>query len=154
MPRAEFDLETSLSPERVRAALLDFTDRRPELWPAIDPSLYEVYSVSETEADVKEGSVIPGMTVWAREHYEFSDPRTVSWRAAESNFCTPGSGVTVTLDPRPAGGTRMHVAWERTGTSLRSRFVIRLISLTKGRPIASGLRKALARIEQLDAGTR
>ena len=51
MARLEFDVDTSLSPERVAGALLDFSPRRPEIWPGIEPSLYEVYSVGETSAE-------------------------------------------------------------------------------------------------------
>src|SRR5881397_484355 len=47
MPRVELDVDTNLPPERVREALLDFSDRRPEIWPGIEPSLYKVYSVGE-----------------------------------------------------------------------------------------------------------
>src|SRR5207244_11928205 len=56
MPKVELDLEPTRAPERVRAAPLDFTPRRPETWPGIEPSLYEVYEVGETTALVKEGS--------------------------------------------------------------------------------------------------
>ena len=40
------DVETAVEPARVRAALLDFSPRRPEIWPGITPSLYEVYEVA------------------------------------------------------------------------------------------------------------
>ena len=150
MPRAEFDVETSLPPERVRELLLDFSERRPDIWPALERSLYEVYSVGETSADVKEGSRMPGMTVWARERYDFSDAAKVRWTVQESNFCTPGSGVIVTLQPREDGGTRAHVTWERVGTTFRGRAVIRLIALTGGRPIASYLKKTFRKLEDAE----
>ena len=60
MPKVEMDIDTTLPPERVLGALLDFSERRPEIWPGIEPSLYEVYSVGATEADIKEGSKMPG----------------------------------------------------------------------------------------------
>jgi hypothetical protein len=147
MPRVELDVETPLPPERVREALLDFSERRPEIWPGIEPSLYEVYSVGETTADVKEGSKLPGMTVWAREDYDWSDPRTVRWTVKESNFCVPGSYVAATLHPSEGGGTRVHVEWERTGTTRSGRFAIWMIQATKGRPIAASLRKAFQKLE-------
>ena len=40
MPKVELDIDTAVAPERVRAALLDFSPRRPEIWPGIEPSLY------------------------------------------------------------------------------------------------------------------
>jgi hypothetical protein len=33
---------------------------------------------------------MPGMKIWAREHYDWSRRGIVSWRVVESNFCTPG----------------------------------------------------------------
>jgi len=150
MPRVELDVETSLSPERVRDALLDFSQRRPEIWPSLDPGLYEVYSVGESSAEVKEGSRMPGTTIWARELYDWSAPGTIRWTVEESNFCAPGSYVAATLVPLEGGGTRVHVEWERTGTSLLGRLVIRMIALSKGKPIATSLRQAF---EQQARGT-
>jgi len=37
MPKLEMDVETTLPPERVREALLDFSKRRPQIWPGITP---------------------------------------------------------------------------------------------------------------------
>jgi hypothetical protein len=147
MPRLELDVETSLPPERVRDAILDFSERRPELWPGIDPSLYEVYSVGETSADVREGTKLPFTRIWARERYDWSTPGTIRWTVTESNFSTPGSYVEATLNPREAGGTSVHVVWERTGTTLVGRLLIRLIALSRGKPIGSSIEKTLHRLE-------
>jgi hypothetical protein len=51
----ELDLETSLPPQQARGALLDFSQRRPQIWTGIEPSLYEVSAVGETTAEIKEG---------------------------------------------------------------------------------------------------
>jgi hypothetical protein len=45
MARVELDVENSLPPQRVREALLDFSQRRPNIWPGLERGLYEVYSV-------------------------------------------------------------------------------------------------------------
>jgi hypothetical protein len=147
MARLELDVETPVAPERVREALIDFSECRPEIWPGLERSLYEVYSVGETTAGIKEGSKLPGMTVWAREHYDWSDPRTVRWTVKESNFCTPGSHVAATLDPREGGGTRVHVEWERTGTTRAGRFAVRAMTLTKGRAIGRSMEKGFRQLE-------
>jgi hypothetical protein len=148
MGRVQVDVETSLPPDRVREALIDFSPRRPDIWPGIERSLYEVYSVGETTAFVKEGSKFPGMTVWAKERYDWSDPATVRWTVEESNFCTPGSYVAATLHPRDGGGTRVQIDWERTGTTRSGRFAVRLITLTKGRPVAASVKKAFSKLER------
>lgn len=147
MPRLEFDIETSLSPERVRAALLDFSGRRPDIWPGLEPSAYEVYEVRETSADVREGSKLPGKLVWAKERYDWSSPDTIRWTVEESNFLTPGSFQAVSLYPRDRGGTRVHVVWERTGSTLLGKLVVRMIALSKGKPVASSLRQAFEGLE-------
>jgi Polyketide cyclase / dehydrase and lipid transport len=148
MAKVDLDVETSLPPERVREALLDFSERRPDVWPGLTRSLYELYSVSETSADVKEGTKMPFGSVWAREHYDWSDPQTVSWTVRESNFCAPGSFVSATLEPREGGGTRIHVHWERTGTTLAGRIATGLIAATRGRPVRASIENGLRRLER------
>ena len=114
MPKVETEVETSLPPERVKAALLDFSDRRPEIWPGIEPSQYEVYEVGETWADIKEGSKFPGTTIWARERYDWSDPDTVRWTVQESNFSAPGSYVAAKTAGRgstSSGTARRPASW-------------------------------------------
>jgi hypothetical protein len=151
VPKVELDIGTTLPPEEVRAALLDFSERRPQIWPGLTPGLYEVYSVGETSAEVKEGTRAPGMTVWARERYDWSDPETVRWTVMESNFCTAGSYVAATVRPREGGGSNVHVEWNREPTSLAGRFAVRMIVWTKGKPIRSSIEKALRRLERAPA---
>ena len=148
MPKVEMDLETTVEPARVRAALIDFSPRRPEIWPGITPSMYQVYSVAETSAEIKEGTKAPGSTVWAKEHYDWSDPNTVRWTVRESNFCAPGSYVQATLHPRPGGGTKVHIEWNRTPTSVMGRVMAFLIKASKGKPVAASFKKAMDKLER------
>lgn len=148
MPKLEMEVNTSLPPERVRDALIDFSDRRPDIWPGLDRSLYEVYSVDPTTADIKEGSSFPGMRVWAREHYDWSEPNTVRWTVQESNFSSVGSFVLVTLHPREDGGTRLQIEWSRTGSTFMGRVVVRMIAWTNGKPITASVEKALRALER------
>jgi hypothetical protein len=147
MPKVEIDVETSLPPERVRGALLDFSDRRPEIWTGIDPGQYQVYSVGETSAEIREGTKLPGTKVWAKEHYDWSDPSRIRWTVEESNFSAPGSYVEATLSPRGDSGTRIHIEWNRTPTSFPGRLATWMIVMTKGKPIASSFEKAMRRLE-------
>lgn len=143
----EFDLETSARPEKVRTALIDFSERRPELWPGIEPSLYEVYSVGETTAEVREGSKGPGGKVWARERYDWSDPDTVRWTVQDSNFSAPGSYVAATIRPGRDGGSVVHIVWDRTGNSVMGRLICRLVRASKGKPVASSFKRGLMVLE-------
>jgi hypothetical protein len=147
MPKVDMSVETTLPPDSVRAALLDFSARRPGIWPGLTPELYEVYSVGETTAEVKEGTKMPIGTVWAREHYDWSDPDTIRWTVQGSNFCTAGSHVSATILPRGDGGTRVDVHWERTGSTLLGKLICRMIAATGGKPVAASLEKALRKLE-------
>ncbi|GAB3270248.1 hypothetical protein GCM10027449_05140 [Sinomonas notoginsengisoli] len=142
-----FDVETTAEPERVRSALLDFSDRRPKLWPGIEPSLYEVYSVGETVAEVREGSKAPGGVVWARELYDWSDPTTVRWTVQESNFSRPGSYVWASIRAGRSGGSLIHVVWNRTGSTLMGRAICRMIRLSRGKPVKASFKRGLEAIE-------
>jgi hypothetical protein len=153
MPSVETTVETTLPPEAVRGALLDFSERRTSIWPGITPSLYEVYSVGETTAEVKEGTKLPIGEFWAREHYDWSDSSTIRWTVLESNFCAPGSFVSATLEPRDGGGTRVRIHWERTGTSVLGRVIGRLIVVSKGKPIAASFEKAIRALERAPRAT-
>ena len=148
MPKVEMDVETSASPEDVRAALLDFSDRRPEIWPGIDPSLYEVYTIGDTFADLREGSKMPGTRIWAKERYDWSAGDLITWTVQESNFCAPGSYVSAAITPRGDGGSRIHLIWNRTPTSMVGRLATVVIQLTRGKPIAASFRKTLDKLEQ------
>lgn len=144
----EFDLETNASPETVRAALINFSERRPQLWPGIDPSLYEVYSVGETTADVREGSRSPAGRVWAREHYDWSDRETVRWTVRESGVFAPGSYVAATIRPGRDGGSTVHLAWDRTGSNMMGRLICAMIRMSGGKEPAKSFRRGLAVLEE------
>ena len=73
MPRLELDIDTDVPPEKVKAALLDFTERQPDIWPGLAREHYEVFEVGETHAIVKEGSKPPN--IWAKERYDWSKPK-------------------------------------------------------------------------------
>ena len=147
MPKVEMEVTTDVDPAAVRAALVDFSPRRPEIWPGISSDLYEVYEVGDTTALVKEGTRSPGMTVWAKERYDWSDPGTVRWTVQESNFCAPGSYVAATITPREGGGSRVHIEWNRTPTSVGGRGAALLIRLSKGKPVAASFRQGMSRLE-------
>ena len=152
MPKVECVLETSVAPERVRAALLDFSPRRPEIWPGITPSLYEVYRVGETTSEIKEGTRMPGMTAWAVEHYDWADPELVTWTVVRSNFCAPGSYVSARITPGAGGGSRVLVTWNRTPTTVPGRIAALMIRATKGKPVAASFAKAMAKLESASTG--
>ena len=143
MAHVELDIDTSLSLETVISALTDFSERRPEIWPGLHSSLYEVHSLGDTWAEVKEGSRAPGMTVWAIEGYEWSSPGTVKWTIKESNLFAPGGSVSAQVRPSPGGGSRIHVTWNRTGVGFKGRMLVGIIKLSGGKPVAASIKAGL-----------
>ncbi|HSV40698.1 MAG TPA: SRPBCC family protein [Nocardioidaceae bacterium] len=148
MAHAEMVLSTALSPDQVRAALLDFSENRPKVWPGMDPTLYEVFTVDETSAEIREGTKLPWTRVWARERYDWSDPNRIRWTVMESNFSVVGSYVEAALTPRADGGTDVHVTWERSGTTLVGKFAVKMIELTKGKPVADSMKRGFTKLEK------
>ena len=146
--RLEMETKTSLSPDQVVSALTDFSERRPKMWTGITPEYYEVYSVGDSSAVVREGTKRGGVNVWAREAYDWSTPNTVTWTVQESNFCTPGSYVRADISPLEGGGSRIKCTWERTATSMSGRFVFAVMKLTRGKAIETSMRKGLASYER------
>jgi hypothetical protein len=153
MAHVELNLETPLSPERVISALTDFSERRPEIWPGLHPSLYEVRSLGDTWAEVKEGSQLPRMTVWAVEHYDWSVPDTVTWTVRESNFCAPGSSVSAQVRLGP-GGSRIHVMWNRTGVRFKGRMIVGMVKLSGGKPVAASIKAGLDKMRESEQQSR
>jgi hypothetical protein len=148
----EFDLESSAPSEKVIAALTDFTDRRPDIWPGLSRQWYEVYSVGSTSADIREGTGSKKGTIWAKEHYDWSQPGLVKWTVQESGFCAPGSFVSAKVDPKEGGGSKIHITWEREPTTMPGRVAAFLIKMTNGGPVASSFKKGLRRLEQKERG--
>lgn len=110
--RVRFDVDTTASPEQVRRAFTDFTDRRPEIWSrTLDPRKYQLRDRGETWAVARESS--PGSPFWVVARYDWSDPAVIRWTIEESSYGGGGEGA-VLLEPR-AGGTRLHVEYDNTG---------------------------------------
>jgi hypothetical protein len=142
MARVEWELRTATPPEMVLAALTDFGERRPDLWPDLYRPYYEVYELGETSAEVKEGSG-PPFSIWARERYDWSEPGIVRWAAVESSAFTPGSGMTVRITAADGGGSAVHCVWQRTATTLKGRVLIAMVAWSKGRVLSTRLQKAV-----------
>ncbi len=135
----EFD--TDLAPEGVIGALTDFTERRTEIWPNLDPAVYEVHELGDTWAVVTEGS--PRPKVWAKERYDWSQPGRVSWTVQESNFCTPGSGVAVEVSAAHGGGSRVALDWERHPSNVKGRVIMGMMRVMGPAMLRSTTKKSL-----------
>lgn len=143
MVRFTFDLRTDAPPEVVRAALLDFSERRPERWPGLPRDQYEVYELGETWAEIREGYRGP---IWWRERYDWSVPGRVEWTAVDSGFGALGSRVVCEIEPAHGGGSTVHVIWDRRGKGVFGTLFITVMALTRGFLIRRSFEVGLARI--------
>lgn len=149
MARLEFDLDTDLAPERVISALIDFTDRRPDLWPGLKRDDYRVDEIGPTWAVIREGS---GGTIWSRERYDWSTPGTVTWTVEDSGFATRGDVIRADVRPGPTGAeSRVHISWLRRGRNLAGHVIVALIAGTRGYPLKRSLRNGFRAIAAHDA---
>jgi len=144
--RVEVDTHTKLAPEQVRAALLDFSDRRPDIWPGLSREYWKFYSTSGTTAEVREGSTKP-VRIWARELYDWSDPEVVRWEMIENpGVMEPGSYVSARIVKASDGGSDIHLVWDRTPINFKGRFVAFFMKATRLKPIGKYVTKCLDKL--------
>jgi hypothetical protein len=139
----KFEVQSPLEPEAVREALTDFSERRPELWPAIDPRIYRVHEVSASSAVVTEGTDVIG-GIWATELYEWDGSGTVRATIQESNFWHPGGKWELTATPRNGGGSILRVTRDRRAKNVKSRIFELVMRVVGARVLAKELLKAPA----------
>ncbi len=121
-----FEVTTRATPEQVREALTDFTDRRTQIWNrTLDPKVYEVRALGDTWAVAREGTA--GSPFWLVSRYDWSDPTVVRATVEESSW--GGSGTaSFRIVPADGGGSRVHAAWTHTGvTRTRDKLLLSLI---------------------------
>ena len=146
-----FEVTTHASPEQVREALTDFTERRARIWNrTLDLKAYEVGAVGDTWAVARESTA--GSPFWVVSRYEWSNPSVIRTTVEESSWGGGGAG-SVRIAPAHGGGSRVHAEWTHTGVSrTRDRVLLSLIhALPMRRMIARLWVKALDRYAQSDA---
>jgi hypothetical protein len=112
----EFDFVTTATPDQVIELMTDFSPNRPHRWPASSVKAFEVYHVGETEADIREGQDFPKL--WAKWHYDWSTPGSVTLTVVEGDAMEAGSFMTLTATPTGEGGSSVHGVWEQTSKNL------------------------------------
>jgi hypothetical protein len=134
---------TELPPDRVLGVLIDFSDRRPSVWPNIDHAHFRVHEQGPNWADVTEGNVL----AWERNRYEWNAAAgEVTVTAIESDTWAAGSQWRYRLQPGADGGTQVDVVVIRTGRGLRGKLLGALLSTVRGRVLRSDMEKVLARV--------
>lgn len=143
MARIVFEVDSPLPPEAVLTHLIDFGDRRPDLWPAIDRRVYRVHAVGDGWADVTEGSDVLG-GIWARERYDWSEPGVVTATLQDSNFWHPGGTWQLKAVPGAGGGSRLTVIRDRRASRPRAALFEAVLSVVGRGMLARELRRAPA----------
>jgi hypothetical protein len=144
MARITFAIRSAASPDDVRAALLDFTERRPDRWPGLPRDQYQVYEVGPTWAEIREGYRGP---IWNRERYDWSVPGRVKFTAVDSGYAKPGSYCVVDIEPAERGGSTLHITWVRWGKGLFGSVFVALMALTGGAPIKRSFEMGIRLLE-------
>jgi hypothetical protein len=143
MPTVRFQVTSDLPPDRVLGALIDFSDRRPAIWPNIDSAHFRVHELGPGWADVTEGNVL----AWERNRYEWNaGAGEVTVTSVESDTWAPGSQWHYQVQPGVAGGTQVDVMVVRNGRGLRGRLLGALVGWFGARVLRSDMEKVLAQI--------
>jgi hypothetical protein len=146
MPRIEFELTTSVAPDRFIAALTDFSPSRADVWPNVDAQHLKVHELGTDRADVTEGSSFAG-GVWERNRYDWSTPGTVRIETTESNTWRPGSSWLYRVEPAGTG-SHIRVTVDRRPASLRGRVVGALLVVAGRTALRNATEQVLRKLAQ------
>jgi hypothetical protein len=116
------------SPEKVIGAKVDFSERRPEIWPNLTACLYLVHALSPRTADVTEGTALPGVNIW--ERVVLTDGR--SFR--------PGGTFEFRVEPH-GNGSRILNHYDRRSKTVLGRCLGAMFQLSGGAPIKRTFRQ-------------
>jgi hypothetical protein len=136
----DFDFATTATPDQVIEMMTDFSPDRPRRWRASSNKAFEVYQLGKTEADVREGQDFPKL--WARWHYDWSTPGSVTLTVVEAEALVSGGFMTITATPRAEGGSAVHAVWDQSSKSLQGLLAVATMRLIGPRFLSSYYKKA------------
>jgi hypothetical protein len=147
MAHVSMDKDTTVPTQAIIGALTDFSDKRIELWPNIDRKYYKVHDVARTSAEVTEGS----RGVWERTRYDWSEPGKIRIQVQDSNAFRPGSWWLYTVQPRPEGGSRVHLEFQRRARNVKGLLLSGLLTVFGNKIFGDFLEETLRRLERRGA---
>jgi hypothetical protein len=136
--RFEFDFVTTATPEQVVELMTDFSPNRPHRWPASSVDAFEVYRVGDTDADIREGQDVPKL--WAKWHYDWSEPNSVILTIIESDALEAGGFMSLTAAHRD-GGSAVHGVWQQTSKNVRGLLAVTTMRFIGPRSLSSYYKK-------------
>jgi hypothetical protein len=154
VPTVRIVVESSLPPERVLAAARDFSERRSDIFPAVQARYFEVHTVRERSADATEGTRSGPMFNWERCDYDWSKPDLVFADVKDSNVYNP-DGSWWELKALPSGsGSRIEMTWERNfKRTPKGRLMNVLFKRAGNRLFGKYAREIVDNMEKLEAGS-
>ena len=143
-----------LLPEQVLAAGYDFSARRTEIFPAVSTPHFEVHELSQTTADVTEGTPVGVGINWERCRYDWSQPCSVKAIFTDSNVYRPTISSWELRAGHADNGSKIEMIWIREFThNARGRIFGTLFKMI-GKPIFTREAKRTVRnLERLEATT-
>jgi hypothetical protein len=148
--KIHYEADGTVSADGFIAALTDFSERRPELWPNLDAKYYKLHELGHAWAEVTEGTDLLG-GVWAREHYDWSQPGLVRLRLVEAVDFRPGTEIDYRVTSRADGGCHVAVDFQRIAASPRGRLVGVLVQIAGAGRFTKDLRETLDRLARTPA---
>jgi hypothetical protein len=139
VPRFSFQLDVRDPPATVIGAMVDFSERRPEIWPNLTARLFRVHALGRGSADVTEGTALPGVDVWERVTYEWTDS-VVRGVLVDGTIFEPGGTFEFRVEPR-GDGSRIVEHYDRRSKTLLGRSLGAVFQLTGGAPIKRSFRQ-------------
>lgn len=134
----EFDFVTTATPEQVIELMTDFSPNRPHRWPASSVDALEVYRIGETDAEIREGQDFPKL--WAKWHYDWSEPNSVILTIVESDALEAGGFMSLTAAPRD-GGSSVRGVWQQSPKSVRGLLAVITMRFIGPRSLSSYYKK-------------
>jgi hypothetical protein len=143
MPKFAFQLDVRDPPEKVISAMVDFSARRPEIWPNLTAHLYQVHELGTATADVTEGSAFLGVDVWERCTYQWSES-VVRSVITDGRIFEAGGTFEFRVEPH-GDGSRLSVDYHRRSKTILGRCIGAMLQVTAGAPIKQSFRRVYGR---------
>ena len=148
MPTTLVHAETSLSAEKFRAALTNFTDREQRLrdFSSLSADVFKVHELGDSFATVTEGTSMAG-GVWEKLRYDWSDPNVVTLTTIDGNVFMPGGSWRYTTSSTADGKTCVDLTVRHTPKTIKGKFFAVILTLAGSPFLTADLKKTLRRIE-------
>lgn len=143
-----------VSPERMLAAGYDFSARRAEIFPAVSIPYLEVHELSQTFADVTEGTSAGVGVNWERCRYDWSQPGSVKAVVTDSNLYQPARSSWQLRATPAESGSKVEMIWIREFThNPRGRIFGTLFKLVGKLIFTREAKRTVRNLECLEAST-